>query len=109
MESQVTSRVENERLEEMASKVRAWVPPTADHEGLKTFMLEQISISMNRGWAQQYVRDAEDKSPEGYFINAVSQAVKDVQYHTAAHEKEIARAASRNAWIDQLYNSLPQE
>jgi vacuolar-type H+-ATPase subunit I/STV1 len=104
-----SERRENERLDGMAAQVRAWQPPTDEHKGLKDFMLEQIKISRHDlAWAENYVREAEEKTVEAYFVEAVSKAVRDVAYYKEEMAKEQARNNQRNDWIDALYRSLPR-
>ena len=108
-QSLATTRTENARLDKMAIQVRAWHPPTDDHKGLKDFMLDQISISRHdEAWGEKYVREAEEKTVEAYFVEAVSKAVRDVAYYKEEVQKEQARTAQRNGWIDDLYRSLPR-
>jgi len=107
IQSRSKQQAEDARLEAMAAKVRSWNPPTKDHQGLKDFMLEQIRISKNGDWYDKYVREAEEKTPEAYFTDALSAAVRDINYHTKEHEKEVERTNERNEWIEQLYRSLP--
>lgn len=98
---------EEARLERMEAQVKAWQPPTGEHDGLKKFMLEQIQISKHGDWMSKYVNEAKDKTPEAYFAEAVSKAARDINYHTEEHAKEVERTNGRNEWIDQLYKSLP--
>ena len=108
-QSLATTRTENARLDKMAIQVRAWHPPTDDHKGLKDFMLDQISISRHdEAWGEKYVREADGKTVEAYFVEAVSKAVRDVAYYKEEVQKEQARTAQRNGWIDDLYRSLPR-
>jgi hypothetical protein len=101
------NQAENERLDGMAVQVRAWLPPSEDHEPLKAFMLQQIDVSRNGDYARKSLEDAKAKTPEAYFVEAVSEAVRSVSYHTEENAKEIERAESRNRWIERLYESLP--
>ena len=104
----IKSQAENARLDKMASQVQAWVPPTDEHKGLRDFMLEQIKISRNDPtWTDKWSREAEEKTPESYFVEAISSAVRDIAYHEKELTKEMERNESRNEWIDKLYESLP--
>lgn len=108
--SLLRDRIQNDRLDEMASQVRAWEPPTDEHKGLKDFMLDQIKISRHDiAWGEKYVREAEDKTPDAYFVEAVSSAVRDLDYHAREHGKEVERTNGRNDWIERLYESLPSK
>jgi len=100
-------QVENSRLAGMESQVKAWTPPTPDHKGLKDFMLQQISISKNGGeYIQEEIRKAKAKAPMSYYIQTVSDANRDINYHTEENKKEIERVNSRNEWLRQLRNSI---
>jgi len=100
-------KIQNERLSEMQSQVMAWNPPTADHEGLKNFMLDQIKTSMNDlGNIEKKIEAAEIKSPMAFYIASVSSALWDIKYHTEENRTEIERAASRTEWVRDLYKSI---
>lgn len=103
----IEAQEQQARLDRMAAQVKAWSPPTDDHQGLKDFMLEQIQVSSSGDWAAKYVKEKEDKSPEAYFVDALSSAARDIKYHAAEHAKEMERTEGRNEWIEQLYKSLP--
>ena len=108
MQGQSREREEERRLAQMEAQVMAWQPPTSDHDGLKKFMLDQIRISKRGDWMQKYVDEAKAKTPEAYFVEAVSKAARDIKYHEEEHAKEVERTNERNAWIDRLYASLPK-
>jgi len=99
-------RDENSRLEKMESVVRDWVPPTDDHQGLKTFMLEQIQISKNGDYALDHVCEAKSKSTLAYFQEALASAQWSVDYHRKEMAKEIERASNRTIWIKRLRESV---
>ena len=96
--------------QKMLDKANAWTPPTKEHEGLKKFMIEQLTESLNfdcdNDYYQreqfliktytynQYVKDMRDKNK------------KDIEYHTNELKKENERIDNRNAWISALYKSL---
>lgn len=98
---------ENKRLGEMEAQVRAWRPPTPDHKSLKDFMLQQIGTSKNSlEYIETHLKDARDKTPMAYYIAAVSDAARDIKYHTEENEKEVERVNGRNEWLKQLRNSI---
>ena len=107
VQSHTKAQEEEARLESMEAQVKAWQPPTKDHDGLKNFMLQQLGISKNDGRMEKYVKEAEGKTAEAYFAEAVSTAARGLNYHTEEQAKEIERTNERNKWIDQLYKSLP--
>jgi hypothetical protein len=98
---------ENVRLDDMAAKVKAWQPPSADHKELKAFMLEQIKTS--RHDLTYYVRameEAEAKAPVTFYADAAIRAEKDIAYYTEELKKDQKRAAERTLWVKQLRDSL---
>ncbi len=98
---------QNERLEEMEKQVKAWRPPTKDHQGLKDFMLQQIGVSKNNlSYIQEEIEKAKSMPPLAYYIHAVSSKKRDVDYHIEENEKEIERVNQRNEWLKQLRNSI---
>ncbi len=110
-ESNARYKAENEekrsRYDAMLREVRAWEPPSGEHDGLKGFMVEQLtsSIDFDCGDYSQPVREL---TPSAWKLAKREKAVKDVRYHTEEIEKEIARCNEANAWIDTLYASLPE-
>lgn len=100
-------KAQNERLCDMEKSVMAWKPPTKDHLGLKTFMLEQLGVSKNNcDYIQQEIAKTQADPPLAFYIADVEQAVRDIKYHTEQHAKEVGRADSRTEWVTQLRESL---
>lgn len=96
-----------QRYSAMIEKVRAWTPPTPDHEELKKFMLEQLreSIRFDCGHVT-----AEKVMPfHEYWSHRLARIARDIEYHTQEHAKEVERVESRNAWTKKLDESLSQQ
>lgn len=99
---------ENKRVKEsyefMLEKVRAWNPPTTEHQGLKDFMIQQITASIK--W---YIYEPEkEEEVTGQRLKEIKYdcITHDIKYHTREHEKEVERTSGRNEWIEQLRESL---
>lgn len=108
LERMEEAKAENERLDAMVSQVEAWVPPTDEHKGLRDFMLEQLRISRNdTAYSERSLADAQRKTPEAYFVDAISSAVRNIDYYKLQALEENVRTYDRNQWIDKLYASLP--
>ncbi len=94
-----------DRLGAMKRDVRAWVPPTPDHAGLKDFMFDQIEKT-----AEFDGRDFGDKprlvSGADYRLAGIEKAVADIAYHERAYKEEAARCKGRSEWIRELRDSL---
>lgn len=89
----------------MLAMVKAWSPPTEDHEGLKRFMIEQIEISKPSSWrpeAPAVFTGAEFRTREADAARA------DLARAERSWAEECARTDERNAWIDALRKSLVQ-
>lgn len=106
-ESLVKYQAQDARLKGMLEQVQNWNPPTKDHEGLKKFMTEQLTISM--GDSDFYIRRIEEleaKDPIEFYREAVKSAKWNVDYHAEQIEKNRERTQGRNNWIRALRNSL---
>lgn len=96
----------------MLERVRAWTPPTADHEGLKNFMVQQISDSMkyadepDDSYRIKALREAQQKTPEEYAHEAMADARERVTSREKDLLKEQQRCAERTQWIRDLRKSL---
>ena len=91
----------------MTAQVQAWNPPTADHRGLKDFMLQQISTSKNGvDYIQSSLAEATAKPATAYYVAAVSEAARSIKYHTEENAKEIERVNGRSEWVQQLRVSI---
>lgn len=97
-------RESEERYRNMLADVAGWRPPTSEHEGLKTFMVEQLEESI-RFDCSTYDPPAR-LTGEEYQELMVAQAEKDLRYHTKSMAEEIERAVGRRAWITDLAKSL---
>lgn len=93
------------RYEDMLAQVQQWQPPTADHEELKTFMVDQLTQSI------QFDCSFSMPEPTRPTVSDFAQQRREEAKRALARceqdwEDEKARAASRTAWIDALRNSL---
>ena len=98
----------NQKYTEMLSQVKQWQPPTPDHDGLKNFMVEQITSSINFDCNTEYYHDNPPQmlSGEKYLEKNTTSALRDIDYYKKQNREEIDRINSRNVWIKQLRNSL---
>jgi hypothetical protein len=87
----------------MRQEVANWTPPTADHENLKKFMLEQLDqeLSFSNDLALP------EKPTLGTWIH---QQIEDAQNRLAGAKKDFAdeerRFARNNEWIASLRQNL---
>lgn len=98
-----------EKYNAMLSKVKAWQPPTPDHQGLKDFMIQQIESSIDFDCdTEWYIKNYSPVllTGEQWLTDKIAKALKDLDYHTKENQKEIERAEGRTAWIKALRDSL---
>jgi hypothetical protein len=94
---------QDRRVSVMEEKVRVWEPPTAEHTGLKTFMLEQLGMSKHG----DYRSSRPELLTDPKWIEAQTKnAMRDLEYNSAEQAKEIERAKGRTAWVASLRASL---
>jgi len=96
------------RLNQMKQKVSDWEPPTPDHRGLRDFMLEQLSTTIQYdGTVNSYY---EQKTvPLGgaeWRAREIALEERNIAYHTTQNDEEIKRVSGRNKWIRELRASL---
>jgi len=100
-----------EIYERMLDLVNLWEPPTKEHVGLKTFMKEQLTSSIE--WDCNYTYYNEQLSSigsltlDGWIIKQIATAIQSIEYHTKMHKEEIERVNSRNSWKNILAKSVP--
>lgn len=97
-----------QKYEAMLAQVLAWHPPTSDHEGMKKFMVEQITGSIDFDCDNKYYRDNAPKRINGteWLTKKIASARHNIDYHRKEHEKEIERTENRNVWLKALRDSL---
>ena len=95
--------------EDMLVKANKWVPPTTEHEGLKKFMIEQLSESLRHDCGNDYQRELlqiNSYTHAEYVDDMRDSNKRNIEYHTEQLKKDNKRVDTRNAWISALYKSL---
>ena len=96
--------------QQMLDKVNDWNPPTKEHEGLKKFMIEQLTNSLefdcSNDYYQQELNNIKQLTYNQYVKDMRDSNKRDIEYHTNELKKENERTDNRNAWISALYKSL---
>ena len=97
-----------EKYDAMLEKVEAWQPPSADHDGFKKFMVEQITSSIGFDCDNSYYRNQAHTKLTGadWLAQEEAKARKDIAYHESENAKEVERTEGRNRWIKELRDSL---
>lgn len=101
------NKVQIDSYRSMLEQVKAWTPPSADHVGMKDFMIEQIESSIKFDDTSAYYGSPTERltGPE-WLEQKKAKALKDVDYHKTKHAEEVGRTDQRNAWIKALRDSL---
>ena len=99
------------RYERMLNLVSNWQPPTAEHQGLQDFMVQQITDSIK--WDCHDSDDFVERyyagftgTPAQWIAQCQEKAAKDIEYHKKHYAEDCERARSRTAWVKALRESL---
>lgn len=96
--------------QKMLDKANAWTPPTKEHEGLKKFMINQLTESMefdcSNDYYQRELNNIKQLTYNQYVNDMRDSNKRDIEYHTNELKKDNERVDTRNAWISALYKSL---
>jgi len=91
----------------MLAQVDVWTPPTSEHNGIKKFMVEQITESIRFDCSGDYFKTPPAKhDPMTWWANKIAKTQRDIEYHSDENDKEIKRTNERNAWNAALIESL---
>ncbi len=90
----------------MLNEVEAWVPPTSDHEELKSFMRNQIQESIDHDCSTTYTEPPKKVMPGDWHAQKIDTITRSIEYHKKHHTDDVSRAATRTEWVRQLRNSL---
>lgn len=93
------------KYEAMLAFAQAWTPPTAEHQGLKDFMVEQLTTSIDFD-CKVYGGPPVLQTGEEWRAAEFGKAKWDVEYHSKHHLEEIERANGRTEWVRKLRESL---
>ena len=92
----------------MLNHVKAWQPPSPDHFGLKSFMIEQIesSIKFDCGGIGDNFKPIPHLPAEEWLTKEIDKTLHNMEYYLKEKTEEEERIASRNLWLKQLRQSL---
>lgn len=88
----------------MLEQVRAWDPPSPDHEEMKAFMTRQIEESIR--FDCHDVDQPERKGPGAWHAEQLACARRALERSAKEVKEERERHERRKLWIEQLYASL---
>jgi hypothetical protein len=100
------------RYTNMLGQVEAWEPPTPEHEGLKEFMGEQLTSSIDHDCyylKKDYLGDDVRPQPvsgEEYRQQKLETLSRSLQFDLEHLSNVEDRTESRNEWVSVLFESL---
>lgn len=84
--------------------VKAWTPPTTEHNGLKKFAIEQIEMCLPD--LSYYIKEPVRVSDEEWIEARIESRLDSIRYHEKGWDEECERVASSNKWLADLRGSL---
>lgn len=97
------------RYERMLAEVQAWVPPTSEHQGLKDFMVQQLTESIKFDCSTTYLDIPPKRSWQDFKAQRIAEAEKSLKRSHEGWAEELERTESRNKWVRDLRLSLDSE
>jgi hypothetical protein len=104
-----------EKLNSILSSAKAWVPPTEEHEGLRTFMIEQIESTIKVDGDPSYhvnkivqikQETEEGIDPKVYREERIKECKDRISYHETEYQKELVRCKQSNDWMEKFFESI---
>ena len=99
--------IENQRLGDMSGRIESWLPPTPDHFGIKSFMLQQIDVSRHDlAYQRNELARLQETKPTDFYDTAIRDAESSLDHYREERIKEIERVTSGNKWLKALRESV---
>lgn len=95
-----------ERYEAMLAEVEAWQPPTAEHQGLKDFMVQQLIESIDHDCSMNYWPRPNRLHGSEWLEQQIARAERSVEQDRKSYVEEVERSEGRTAWVKALRESL---
>lgn len=96
------------RYDAMLEQVKAWEPPTEEHNNLKEFMISQLQKSMDYDCIV-YSPYTDDREEYIKYHMSPDPLLKEIAYYKESYEKEVELCNNRKQWVMQLMESLKEE
>lgn len=104
-----------EKLNSILESAKAWVPPTEEHEGLRSFMIVQIKSTIKVDGDPSYHVDKiaqikkemkEGIDPKVYREERIKEIEDRITYYEGEIQKELERCKRSNDWMDKFFESI---
>lgn len=100
--------VEAARIEARMAEVQAWRPPTPEHDCLKVVMLERLSLALSRCKTTGLETPITRLTASEFKTLELKEARRALQLYADQHQKAVALAEQKTAWLEALRDSLEQ-
>lgn len=104
------NHAEIQRMKNMLDKVNAWAPPTPDHQGLKDFMIQQLTDSIKCDNRESYYQEEVVKlnatDPDTLYDLEIKRLENNIAYHKEELAKDFEKYKRSTTWILELQASL---
>lgn len=97
-----------ERYAAMLEQVKAWKPPTEEHNNLKEFMISQLQESMDYDCVV-YSPYTDDREEYINYYMSPDPFLKEIAYYKERYEKEVELCNNRKQWVIKLIQSFKEE
>lgn len=97
------------QYEDMIEKVKSWQAPSPDHQGLKDYMLQQLTDSLKSDCGTTFFQRKLNEpllTGSQWLGQRYETLNKDLAYYRNSYAEEVERVAGRNLWLSQLRESL---
>lgn len=98
------------RFNKMLNQVKAWTPPTVDHENFKKFMTDQLTQSIEWDCNDSYYLEQLERphqSAKEWLNDQIAEAKHDIEYHTKHLADQMKCDKSKIDWLEALMSSVP--
>lgn len=96
------------RYEMMLTQVRDWHPPTPDHVGFKSFMIEQLNSSIDFDCNTKYDTLPTPLRGDEWRADKIRSLRESISRAEQDQREENERTESRNRWLADLRKSVAQ-
>jgi len=108
------AKVDTKNMNDILKDVRKWQPPTADHNGIKDFMIDQIEKTIDFDCKTKYHDEGLAKIElQLLTLNAseirkymIANAKKDFEYNTKNYNEDVEGCDKLNQWVSDFVGSL---
>jgi len=105
------SRVQNNRLDKMLVKVKAFVPPTEEHAHIRDFMVSQLSISFKKTHyfldsIKELKKTIKAGMPIDYKKTLIAEKQGELRRAKQKYADEVAQCQKNSAWCEQFLKAI---